>query len=67
MEVDYSKITLCPALQYKIFCGAGGHCEYCSFFVDGQCEGCGANFENKPNPNAKFDKEIDRNICNCQK
>ena len=57
MEIDYSKITLCPALDYKVYCQVCGHCEGCSNYYKRKgesCKGCGANFKNKPNPKAKY-------------
>ena len=56
--LDYTKITLCPSLNYECFCQVCGNCEYCEFYhtKEGQdCQGCGANFKNQPNLKAKFD------------
>jgi len=61
MSLDYSKITLCPALKYKCYCQVCGHCEYCSYFHTRKgenCKGCGANFKNKKlNSKAKYEKK----------
>ena len=57
---DYSKITLCPASEYKCYCQVGGCCDYCPHFhtrKDENCKGCGANFKNKKlNVKSKFIK-----------
>ena len=57
--VDFSKITLCPALEYKCYCQIAGHCEYCSNFHTNKgetCKGCGANFKDKSlNTKAKYE------------
>lgn len=66
IEIDYSKITLCPALDYECYCQVCGHCEYCGFYYTNKgetCKGCGANFKNKPNSKAKYNlKEINDKI-----
>lgn len=57
--VDYSKITLCPALNYTCYCGICGKCEFCSFFHTNKgenCKGCGANYKNESlNIKAKYE------------
>lgn len=64
--MDLTKLTLCPALDYKYHCQVCGKCEYCQFYFknqtndgvfdyDADCYGCGANFENQENINAKFE------------
>jgi hypothetical protein len=61
INIDYSKITLCPTLNYECCCHGSGTCEYCSNYYthkDGTCKGCGANFKHKINTKAKFN--IDR-------
>lgn len=55
--VDYSTITLCPALGYDCYCQMCCRCEYCPYYKtnDGEnCEGCGANFKHQENPKAKY-------------
>jgi len=56
-----NKTTLCLCLNYKYICQAEGKCEYCEYYVEngGVCPGCGANFESKPNPNAKYELTTD--------
>lgn len=63
ITIDYSKITLCPALRYKFYCQVGGKCEYCSHYHTNKgenCKGCGANFENKPNHKARFNCDYNK-------
>lgn len=56
--IDYSRITLCPALEYKLFCQVCGKCEYCSMYKSKECNGCGANFKDESlNIKAKYDSE----------
>lgn len=57
VETDHPRITLCPALEYKIYCQICGSCEYCPHYKAKEgdnCEGCGANFKNQDNPKAKY-------------
>ena len=45
--VDYSKITLCPTLEYKCYCQICGKCDYCPMYTSSECKGCGANFKDE--------------------
>ena len=67
---DYSKITLCPALNYDVYCQVCGKCEYCPYFHTNKgekCKGCGANFKHAPNPKERFINSFEKTDVRGQK